>query len=338
MKTRIKITVMLMSMIIGTLTVSAQSARRSSEQKKTTSEQKRTTSTSKTYKKPTQKSSSNVTRQAQRGNAVQSQRTSSSNRGNAVRTTTQRSTSTKRGSAVNSSQRSPKQMASSQRSTSQRMSTTSRYNPKSDYRAPNRTVHVGKTYADPKSGNRQTVHQPGSKHYKETHFTKNSTTHYRHHYYPVKKVRIHTHPTTYRGNYRALYYPRYSEIIWTRSMHRHYTGLYPNYTGWHYSQGYRIQTMSVFDAEYNVGEIARVYGRVYATWYNKETDDLLLFFGGEYPVQAFTMVVPGNVARRYSWRPERYFLGQHISATGLITMFEGKAEMLVKKRSQLNVY
>jgi len=143
---------------------------------------------------------------------------------------------------------------------------------------------------------------------------------------------------TYRGNYRALYYPRYSDIIWSRSMHRHYVGLYPHYTGWHYNWGYRIQTMSVFDASYNVGEIARVYGRVYGTWYNRETDDLLLFFGGEYPVQTFTMVVPGNVARRYSWRPERYFLGQHISATGLITMFEGKAEMVLKKRAQLDVY
>ena len=143
---------------------------------------------------------------------------------------------------------------------------------------------------------------------------------------------------TYRGNYRALYYPRYSEVIWTRSMHRRYVSLYPHYTGWHYNWGYRVQTMSAFEAEFNVGEIARVYGRVYATWYNQGTDDLLLFFGGEYPGQVFTMVVPGNVARRYSWRPERYFLGQHISATGLITMFEGRAEMVLKKRSQLNVY
>ncbi len=120
-------------------------------------------------------------------------------------------------------------------------------------------------------------------------------------------------------------------------MYRDYHRWYPEFH-WRYNYGHRIQTISVFDAQYNLGEVAMVYGRVYATWFNKETDDLLLFFGGEYPSQAFTMVVPGNVARRYSWRPERYFLGQHISATGLITSFEGRAEMLVKKRSQLDVY
>ena len=50
------------------------------------------------------------------------------------------------------------------------------------------------------------------------------------------------------------------------------------------------------------------------------------------------MVVPGNVARRYSWRPERYFLGEHVAATGLITMFEGNPEMVIRKKSQIDVY
>lgn len=376
MKAKIKIIAMLMSMIIGTLTVSAQSARRGN------SEQKRTSSTSKTYKKPTQKSNSSVARkpqaknqvsrqataqrtnkqqrsqpantqrtsqnqrskstytprqsQSQRSNSTYSPRQSQAQRGNAVKT--QRNT-TNRGNAVNTAQRNSKQQPNAQRGSTHKMSTSNRNNPRSTYRTPESTARVGKTYVNPKTANRQ-GYQPAvrDKYHNETHFYKNSTAHYRHHYYPAKKVKIHVHPMTYRGNYRALYYPRYSEIVWNRSMHRHYNTLYPHYTGWHYNWGYRIQTMSAFEAEFNVGEIARVYGRVYATWYNQATDDLLLFFGGEYPHQVFTMVVPGNVARRYSWRPERYFLGQHVSATGLITMFEGKAEMVLKKRSQMNVY
>ncbi len=239
--------------------------------------------------------------------------------------TSTRSTSSQQGS------RSP---VVAQRSSSRKTSTTTRYNPNSNYRTANKTVHVGKTYKDPKvqhsTANRTT--------YGVSHSSKSTAKSHRNHYYPVKKVKIHVHPMTYRSNYRVLYYPRYSEIVWTRSMHRHYIGLYPNYGAWHYNLGYRIQTISAFDAKYNVGEIARVYGRVYGTWYNPDTDDLLLFFGGEYPYQEFTMVVPGNVARRYSWRPERYFLGQHISATGLITRFEGKAEMLIKRKTQIDVY
>ena len=120
-------------------------------------------------------------------------------------------------------------------------------------------------------------------------------------------------------------------------MHRYYADMYPGYI-WRYNVGYHIHTISAFDAKFNVGEVARVYGRVYGTWYNNETDDLLLFFGGEFPYQEFTMIVPGKIARRFNWRPERYFLGQHVFATGLVSSFEGKPEMIIKKKQQLEVY
>ena len=120
-------------------------------------------------------------------------------------------------------------------------------------------------------------------------------------------------------------------------MRRHYLSIYPNYN-WRYHYGYRLQTMSVWDARYNIGEIARVYGRVYATWYNHDTDQLLLFFGGEYPYQEFTVVLPGRIARRFSWRPERFFLGEHLTITGLITTFDGIPEIIVKNKRQLGIY
>ena len=81
-----------------------------------------------------------------------------------------------------------------------------------------------------------------------------------------------------------------------------------------------------------------VYGRVYASWYNQETDDYLLFFGGNFPNQEFTAVVPGHVARRFNHRPERFFLGEHVTVTGLITTFDGIPEIVVKDRSQLRLY
>ena len=81
-----------------------------------------------------------------------------------------------------------------------------------------------------------------------------------------------------------------------------------------------------------------VYGRVYSTWHNKETDDFLLFFGGDFPSQQFTVVVPGHVARKFSWRPERFFLGEHITINGLITTFDGSPEIVVKNKRQLSLY
>jgi hypothetical protein len=312
MKATIQTIIMLMAMTIGTLAASAQSASRGTPHNEENRKSARTSAS---------RSEQQETRNGEQ-KAV---------RPNVSSTTTQQKTTVSRGS---SGQRpsSPAQRNSSVRNDTRKTSTTNHNNPKSDYRAPNRTVHAGKTYLDPKPANTNVANKP-------TTVVRHSADHSHLHrkYYPAKKVRIHVHPVTYHNHYRAMYYPAHREIIWTHRMNRYYIGLYPGYT-YRYPMGYHIQTISAFETRYNLGEVARVYGRVYATWYNRETDDLLLFFGGEFPNQEFTMVVPGNVARRFNWRPERYFLGQHVYATGLITSFEGRAEMVIKKRSQLDIY
>lgn len=303
---------MLMAMTIGTLAASAQSAERGT---------------------PHNEQNRKSTRTLESGSERQDTRNSEQKavRPNVSSTTTQQKTTVNQRS---SGQRpsSSAQRSSSVRNDTRKTSTTNHHNPKSDYRSPNRTVHTGKTYQDPKPRNTNVAH-------KSTTVVKHNpgSGHVHRKYYPTKKVRIHVHPVTYHNHYRAMYYPAHREIVWTHRMNRHYIGLYPGYT-WRYPVGYRIQTISAFETRYNVGEVARVYGRVYGTWYNRETDDLLLFFGGEFPNQEFTMVVPGNVARRFNWRPERYFPGQHVYATGLITSFEGRPEMVVKNRSQLDIY
>jgi hypothetical protein len=163
-----------------------------------------------------------------------------------------------------------------------------------------------------------------------------SNNHY-HNVHPTRKVNVHHHRDTYMHNYHVLYYPAYNNIYWSRNMYHDYHRWYPNYN-WRYEYGHRIQTISVFDAKYNMGEVAMIYGRVSGTWHNQETDDYLLFFGGDYPYQQFTLVVPGRVARRFSWRPERYFLGEHLTITGLITTYDGIPEIIVKNKRQLGIY
>lgn len=161
--------------------------------------------------------------------------------------------------------------------------------------------------------------------------------HYYHHFYPGTHIKIHHHYETYQHHYQVLYRPVYREIYWTRSMYSSYCRWYPNFH-WRYDFGYRVRTISIFETKYNLGEVANVYGRVYGTWHNRETDDYLLFFGGDFPNQEFTVVLPGNIARRFNWRPERFFLGEHITVTGLITTYEGIPEIIVKDRKQLDLY
>lgn len=204
------------------------------------------------------------------------------------------------------------------------VSITTSKNPRSTYKKANNKITTGPRHTAPV----RTENYKGSNYYGGKHY---------HYAYPTRKVKFHYHHNTYVNHYNVLYYPSYGNIYWTRNMYRDYRRWYPEYH-WRYDYGYRIQTISVFDARYNLGEVAMVYGRVYATWHNNESDDYLLLFGGDFPYQQFTVVVPGHVARRFSWRPERYFLGEHITVTGLITTFDGTPEIIVKNKRQLGLY
>lgn len=356
---------MLMAMTIGTLAASAQSAQRGTPQK----EQQRKSApaaNSRAQRSQAVKSNNKASEQrlnsrsdTRKSNAVRStstrqepnrqvntrsnaqQRTatrSSSSRQEPSREVTSRTTNQKSQAYRGNNDRRSGAPASQQdarlKNSNRKVSTTTRHNPNSDYRSPNRTVNAGKTRLDPKPRTTQANRNP----HVVVNRNHNSNSHAVHrNYYPSKKVKVHVHPRTYHNHYKVMYYPAHREIVWTNRMHRYYVDLYPGYT-WRYNIGYHIQTISAFETRYNVGEVARVYGRVYATWYNRDSDDLLLFFGGEFPYQEFTMVIPGHIARRYNWRPERYFLGQHILATGLITSYDGSPEMIIRNKSQVDIY
>jgi len=153
----------------------------------------------------------------------------------------------------------------------------------------------------------------------------------------------HVHATRPRPvEYRRIYYvyrePVHVHVIWTHNMYRNYVRWYPEYMYWDYPMGYRIRTLSAYDAAYHIGEVRNIYGIVNQTWYSRETDEYYLYFGVGYPYQDFTVIIPGRKARRFSHRPEQFFQGRHIWVTGLISMYEGKPEMLIKRTSQVNLY
>lgn len=325
MKTTIKITIMLMSMTIGTLAASAQSAQR--ERSRATNQNR------------TEVSSKARVQERSRPTAQKTESRSVSSRTNTQRTQV-RTEKPETRSGRNVSTRvtpAPKRTTSVQHN-SPKISTTRNENPRSNYHKPAENTKSGKTFLDPKSGSGYSNNNTGSRNTNSTVHHSDKISHYHgNKYYPQRRVNIHVHPVTYRNHYKVLYYPAHRDIIWTRRLHNYYVGIYPGFT-WHYPLGYHVRTISVFDARYNIGEVSRIYGRVYATWFNRETDDLLLFFGGEYPNQEFTMVVPGDIARRFSWFPEHYFLGRHVLATGLITSFEGHPEMVIKRKTQVDIY
>lgn len=114
--------------------------------------------------------------------------------------------------------------------------------------------------------------------------------------------------------------------------------MYPVMNNWTYYSDYSISTISAYDALFNIGEVCRVYGKVSEVYYALETDEFFLYFGAYYPHHDFTVVIPGEVARRYSRNPEFYFMDEHVEVTGLITEYEDKPEVVVKEKNQLKRY
>lgn len=145
---------------------------------------------------------------------------------------------------------------------------------------------------------------------------------------PIEYRRIH-HP------YRA---PVHINVIWTPRMYYDYRLIYPEFRYWYYPNGYRIRTISAYDAIYYTGEIVNVYGRVYETWYSWQTDEYILYFGARYPYQDFSVIIPGHRARQFSRRPEIFFQGRYIWVTGLISLHNGQPEMVVMKKHQMHLY
>ncbi len=135
--------------------------------------------------------------------------------------------------------------------------------------------------------------------------------------------------------YRA---PVRGEIYWSIELSRNYETYYPHYRSNRYHVGMRVATIPAYDAFNYVGEIARVYGRVVETYYSWETDEYFLYLGDYYPYHDFSIIIPGEDARFFSRRPEKFFDRENIEVTGLISRFEGKPEMIVKRSTQINVY
>lgn len=132
--------------------------------------------------------------------------------------------------------------------------------------------------------------------------------------------------------------PVHIDVFWTVDLCREYQVYYPTYRWREYRAGMRIASVPAYDANNFVGDITRVYGRVVDTYYSWETDEYFLYFGDYYPYQDFSVVIPGDEARDFSRRPESYFLNQYMSVTGLISRFEGKPEMVIKRSRQIEVY
>ena len=177
------------------------------------------------------------------------------------------------------------------------------------------------------------------------HVNRTHAEHRQHYTTPNRRVVRSNHVKGYHYNpvrYRNVNYhyrvPNRIHVTWTNRMYHDYRVMYPEYRYWYYPIGYRIVTIPTYNAYYHIGEVRNVYGRVHEVYYSWTTDEYHLYFGGNYPYHDFTVIISGRHARRYDRYPEMYLEGRYMWVTGLLSTFEGRPELIVKRRSQIHLY
>ncbi len=162
---------------------------------------------------------------------------------------------------------------------------------------------------------------------------------------PVRKVVVVNHPKHYRPvsvEYRRVHSPYrvpvHTHVYWSVSLHNDFRVFYPEVRAWRYDIGYQLPAVPAYDADYYIGDVARVYGRVSDIYYERETDEYYLYFGDYFPYHDFSVVINGREARAFSRRPERFFRRANLAVTGYVTDYEEKPEIVVRRASQIELY
>lgn len=106
----------------------------------------------------------------------------------------------------------------------------------------------------------------------------------------------------------------------------------------HYNVNRPLRLVPGNTAKYYTGELASVFGRVYETYYDEINQEFHLSFGAPYPRHDFTVIVTGREALRMGRTSPGYFIGHDFVVSGLITLYDGKPEIIVRYRNQIKKY
>lgn len=289
----------------------------------------------------TSRRSANSNDSAERSRSRTAQTRPNNNSSSTTRVSTNRTSSSR---TVQVNNNSTNRNASVNRNTNNDRSTVNRNNTSNRVIAHDRDIHYTSNNKNSVNRNAHTHTHSHNRHSVNAHSTRTvyasspSTRVYRGHHHATHVYHTQPRAKSYRVEHYSYRAPMHVDIVWTRDMHRNYIKMYPNCHHYEYSYGHRIKSVSAYHADYYIGEIKNVYGKVTEVYYARESDEYFLYVGPYYPYQDFTIVVPGYIARKYSHRPEYFFNRQYVNVTGLITTFEGNPEIVVKRSNQLEIY
>lgn len=173
----------------------------------------------------------------------------------------------------------------------------------------------------------------------------------RHHHdydnwYGRRSIRIYNH---YDYNYIAMpwewrrshyYYraPHHVNLIWTPLLFHRFMFYYPTQRDWNIEFGSQIETISAYEAKDYAGTVRQVYGKVDEVFYSPEDENYILYIGGAFPYHDLSVVIPRDIARNISMSPKWFFDKEFVWVIGLINVWEGKPEIIVRDEDQIRKY
>ncbi len=164
-----------------------------------------------------------------------------------------------------------------------------------------------------------------------------------HHRYEVHN----DHIAIYRHSPEPLYIrrvrypfiePFHIDLYWSIDVRNRYWRLYPEFHFVNYPATYRVPYVSAYDALDYIGQVATIYGKVEEVEYSGTNDEYYLYLGAWFPYQDFSIVLPGPIARSITAWPDAYFANAYVSVTGLVTTYQDKPEMEIRRGYQIDRY
>ncbi len=100
---------------------------------------------------------------------------------------------------------------------------------------------------------------------------------------------------------------------------------------------YSQKMIKLEDVSKHVGDSVRVCGKVYGIRYMEQAKNspTLINIGGAYPNQKLTVVIFGDVRKKFEKTPEELFKDKEICVTGRIEMYKGKEQVVVGERGNI---
>ena len=95
------------------------------------------------------------------------------------------------------------------------------------------------------------------------------------------------------------------------------------------------QNITAQNAAKHIGEKITICGKIFGGRYFENNEKTLLNMGGAYPNHTLTVVIEGADRKKFSTKPEDFYLNKEVCITGEIKDFKGKPEVQVTEVKQI---